>query len=125
MTMRSRRGLLALAAGAAMATAPAALAGGPCADDAKSFCGGVDPGQGRMQSCLRSHWGDLAPACQKYLDRVSSATQLFYYQCEPEIFELCQDVPVGKGDVLACLKSHGKELSATCRSAVDGAKVPD
>lgn len=125
MKTRSSRALLAFAACGPLLAAPPALADGPCAADTSTYCSGVAPGQNRLQSCLRSHWGDLQQSCREYLDRVASGTELFGLQCEVEIFQFCRVVPVGKGDVLACLKSHRSELSPPCQDAVDKAKVPD
>lgn len=34
-----------------------------CEPDAKKFCKGIKPGQGRILSCLKSHESELAPAC--------------------------------------------------------------
>ncbi len=125
MKIGSRRALFTSAACGWLLAAPAALADGPCAADTQSFCSGVTPGQGRLQSCLRSHWGELQPSCRDYLDRVASETQVGTLQCEVEIFQFCRVVPSGKGDVLACLRSHRSELSPPCQDAVDKAKVPD
>ena len=126
MKTPSSRALLALAACGPLLAAPAALAAeGPCDADTKTYCSGVSPGQNRLQSCLRSHWGDLQQSCRDYLDRVVSGTDLFVLLCEPEIFQFCRVVPAGKGEVLACLKSHRSELSPPCQDAVDKAKVPD
>lgn len=122
----SLRIALVATVGAASLTAPsAAFPDDPCADDRGSFCSGVDPGETRLYSCLKSHWGELKQACRDELDRVASATELFYLQCQPEIFQYCRGVPSGKGETLACLRSNAAKLSATCKAAVDGAKIPD
>jgi hypothetical protein len=34
-----------------------------CGADAKKFCQGIRPGQGRILACLKSHQAELAPAC--------------------------------------------------------------
>ena len=40
-----------------------------CKPDAERFCKGVQPGQGRVLSCLKSHEADLAPACKAEMSR--------------------------------------------------------
>jgi hypothetical protein len=126
MTASFRFALVATVAAASLGAPSAAFADdGACADDRSSFCSGVDPGETRVYSCLKSHWGELKQACRDELDRVASATELFNLQCQPEIFQYCRGVPSGKGQTLACLKSNAAKLSATCKAAVDGAKIPE
>jgi len=40
-----------------------------CEGDAKKFCQGIRPGQGRILACLKSHQAELAPACKAEFDR--------------------------------------------------------
>ncbi len=42
---------------------------GVCAKDAKKFCSGIKPGEGRIKDCLASHKGERAPACRKKVER--------------------------------------------------------
>jgi hypothetical protein len=54
------------AAGAALAddAAPAPNSRHPCMADRQKFCGGVEPGEGRIVACMKSHEADLSPACK-------------------------------------------------------------
>lgn len=124
MTPSIRGALVAAAACSSLLAAPA-RADDACGQDIKSYCDGVKPGQGRMDSCLRSHWGELQPSCRRYLDLTFSKAEAFVYQCETEIFDLCRGVPAGKGDTIACLRAHRSGLSPECAAAVDKAKPPD
>lgn len=36
----------------------------PCAQDAQKFCKDVQPGEGRIMNCLKSHQGELSSACK-------------------------------------------------------------
>ena len=38
-----------------------------CAQDAKKFCAGTDPGKGQLAKCLDDYQGQLSPACTKEL----------------------------------------------------------
>ena len=47
--------------------AVAQQAGKPCAGDIKTLCVGIQPGEGRIKACIKSHLTDLSPTCN---DRV-------------------------------------------------------
>ena len=38
-------------------------AGKPCAGDIKTLCAGIQPGEGRIKACIKSHLSELSPAC--------------------------------------------------------------
>ena len=40
----------------------------PCTAEMRTFCAGVQPGQGRIVKCLRQHEAQLSPACVKRID---------------------------------------------------------
>jgi hypothetical protein len=42
-------------------------AGNPCASDIKKLCAGIQPGEGRIKVCIKTHLTDLSPSCE---DRV-------------------------------------------------------
>jgi hypothetical protein len=51
-------------------TAPAGPGAGPlaaCKPDVAQFCSGIQPGGGRMRSCIRQHFAELSPGCQQAL----------------------------------------------------------
>src|SRR5450759_2785613 len=37
-------------------------AGKPCVGDIKTQCAGIQPGEGRIKACIKSHLTDLSPA---------------------------------------------------------------
>ena len=47
--------------------AVAQQAGKPCASDVNKLCTGIQPGEGRIKACIKSHLTELSPTCE---DRV-------------------------------------------------------
>jgi hypothetical protein len=39
----------------------------PCAGDIKTLCAGIQPGEGRIKACIKSHLTDLSPTCEDRL----------------------------------------------------------
>jgi hypothetical protein len=39
----------------------------PCRPDVQKLCSGVQPGGGRIVSCLKKHESELSPQCQKMM----------------------------------------------------------
>jgi len=50
-----------LAAGVATGAHAQGKQEGPCAADAKKFCGNVQPGGGRIAKCMKSHEAESRP----------------------------------------------------------------
>lgn len=42
-----------------------------CAGDIQSLCGDLDPGEGRIFTCLKSHTAELSEGCQGVVDTVN------------------------------------------------------
>jgi len=68
----TRRSPLAVTAAllAALAASPAVAQPRPCADDARRLCPEVTPGAGAIAACLRPHFDQLSPDCQRQMQRV-------------------------------------------------------
>jgi hypothetical protein len=87
-----------------------------CWPDAGKFCQGIRPGEGRIAACLKSHESELAPVCQKLVDRVGTVVREVHEACKGDVEKLCQGIRPGGGRILACLKSHEAELSGPCKT---------
>ena len=103
--------------------ARATRADDPCAADVKQFCGDVQPGGGRVQSCLRKNEASLSPPCKAKRAGVESKIQAivreFALGCQRDADRLCSEVKPGKGRVLACLLRQQDDLSSSCRAETD------
>lgn len=109
-----------LAAGfAANAGAQGRKGEGPCAADAKKFCGDVKPGGGRVAKCMKSHEADLSPACQAEMKKAEERIEQVKQECSADAKKFCQGIRPGGGRILACLKSHQSELAPACAAEFD------
>ena len=93
-----------------------------CAADVGKFCKDVQPGHGRIADCLNQHTAELAPACKKTVETVSTqmnAHMEMHADCAADVQKLCSDVPAGSGRVAMCLGEHTKDLSPACKKHVD------
>ena len=105
---------------AALSTAALAQEGkarkgeGPCAEDAKKFCGNERPGGGRIARCMKSHESELSPACQSQMKAAEQRYEEFSKECKPDAEKFCKGIRPGQGRILACLKSHQSELAPAC-----------
>ena len=94
--------------------AVAQQAGKPCAGDIKTLCAGIQPGEGRIKACIKSHLTDLSPACEDRLLTVAVAGKV----CKTDVAKLCAGIVPGTGGIRACIKSHMAEVSEPCRDAM-------
>jgi hypothetical protein len=90
-----------------------------CASDIKSLCAGVQPGDGRVKSCIKSHVGDVSAPCQAVLVKAAAISKA----CGVDVKKVCADVKPGGGRIEACMKSHLSEISDPCKDAVSQATV--
>lgn len=95
-------GLLIGASSAFAADAPK----GACRDDAKKFCASVQPGGGRVMTCLKEKQAELSPACQTTLPVME--------RCAQEVKSACG--AAGKRGMRECLRSQPDKISPECRS---------
>jgi hypothetical protein len=85
-----------------------------CAGDIKSLCAGVEPGEGRIRACIKSHVSDLSAPCQAVLAKAAAIGKA----CGADIKKVCADVKPGGGRIDACMKSHLSEVSDPCKDAM-------
>lgn len=96
-----------------------------CEDDAKVLCEGVEPGEGKVQECLRKKRVSLSWDCQEELFRkeVEDAGNLLLNTvllrvCTGDKKKFCKDVKPGMGNAKQCLEDHRNEpdFSPDCKS---------
>ena len=85
-----------------------------CAGDIKSLCAGVQPGEGRIRACIKSHVSDLSAPCQAVLVKAAAIGKV----CGADVKKNCADVKPGGGRIEACMKSHLADVSEPCKDAM-------
>jgi Skp family chaperone for outer membrane proteins len=85
-----------------------------CASDVKSQCAGIQPGDGRIKACIKSHFNDVSAPCQAVLVKAAAISKA----CSADVKKICADVKPGGGRIEACMKSHLTEVSEPCKDAV-------
>ena len=94
--------------------AVAQQAGKPCAGDIKTLCAGIQPGEGRIKACIKSHLTSLSQTCENRVLTVAVTRKV----CKTDLTKLCAGVMPGTGGIRACIKSHMAEVSDPCRDAM-------
>jgi len=87
---------------------------GACAADVKTHCAGVQPGQGRINACVKSHFNDLSDACKARLARTAAIREA----CASDIKKQCANVRRGGGRLATCLKDSLANLDEGCKAAL-------
>jgi hypothetical protein len=89
---------------------------GACKADAEKFCKGIRPGGGRIWACLKSHESDLSQPCRDGMAQAREKGKEFANACKEDRHKFCKGIPMGKGRIVSCLKSHEAGLTEACRA---------
>ena len=102
-----------------------------CAGEIETHCAAVEPGHGRLISCLYAHEAHFSEACDAatserldLLDQFFFQVRTVYEACVTDAHDLCGDVEVGGGRTLACLKEAGDAVSADCQAQLATISLP-
>jgi hypothetical protein len=117
-------GLAVLALISSFPISPVYAADGPCAEDVKKLCGGVQPGGGRIAQCLKQHETELSAACRDSSQAMKTRRQETMQACSNDVKTLCKGVQPGGGRIAQCLKQHETELSEPCKKAMQSSTSP-
>jgi hypothetical protein len=93
---------------------------GPCSDDVQKLCKDVQPGEGHIIDCLKTHQKEVSPKCSAYVKQVKQELAKVSEACKPDIEKFCSEIPAGKGAIAKCLKQHSADLSPDCKARATG-----
>jgi len=91
---------------------------GPCAADAKKFCGDVQPGQGGIAKCMKAHDAELSPACRERMKARAEKAEKVREECKPDVEKFCKGIAPGGGRIRSCLRARQAELDPACAADI-------
>ncbi|MFN0039070.1 MAG: cysteine rich repeat-containing protein [Burkholderiales bacterium] len=91
---------------------------GACRADVKKLCKDVQPGGGRIATCLKQHEAELSPGCKERIAEAKKERKELADACKADVENLCKGVPHGQGRVLRCLAENKDKLSSACRAEI-------
>jgi hypothetical protein len=92
--------------------------GAACDGDVKSLCRDVQPGDGRVATCLKENEHRLSTGCQSAFNEWRMQRMKLTAACAGDLGRWCPQVPEGGGRILRCLREHAADLTSDCRSAL-------
>ena len=85
-----------------------------CIGDVRTLCEGVQPGGGRIASCIKTHFIDLTVSCRRSLAKFATAAK----SCFADFKSLCGNVRPGGGRWEACARARLAQASDPCKAAM-------
>lgn len=123
------------AAGSAILIAQPAVGAdilGACEADIATHCAEVEPGHGRIASCLYAYEDKLSEPCDAAMSDTADVIDLFFdrlryvkQECGEDIRTHCGEVELGQGRLFSCLAEKRSMISAGCGELVDGMELPE
>ena len=88
--------------------------GGPCKEDRKTLCQGIEKGQGRIGRCLFKNWDKVSPTCKTKRQAGFDRWNKKQVACGADITKFCKDSQPGEGRQGKCLRQNKKDLTPSC-----------
>jgi len=102
-----------------------------CRADIEQYCSAVEPGYGRLASCLYAHELVISDECDAatadvadILDTMFASMRVVIEECSTDILKLCEGVAPGEGRIFTCLATNRAELSEGCGEIMSVVKLP-
>lgn len=102
-----------------------------CGPDILEYCSAVEPGHGRLISCLYAHELVIGEDCAEattemadIIDTMFASLREVQQSCSNDIPNLCGDVDAGGGRVFMCLAANKDTLSESCGAIIGVVQIP-
>jgi hypothetical protein len=93
-----------------------AMAQDTCGADIKKACANIEPGSGRIATCLKEHLKDISEGCKGRLAEIAAAGKA----CRAEVSSKCGDQR-RRTQKIACIRDALADLSDDCKNAMTAA----
>ena len=107
----TKKSIMAIAT-VVLLSAPVAMAqqrsAGVCVADIKAKCAGVEPGEGRIIACVKTHAAEFSDACKARLARVAEISKA----CTTDVKESCP------GKERSCILKSIGNVKDQCKEAL-------
>ncbi len=91
-----------------------------CAPDIRTYCAGVQQGEGRIAKCLRANEQKLSPACRQGMAQMAAMMKEVVQACEDDLHRYCAGA--APGTAKECLRANFRQLSGGCKRELFEAK---
>ncbi|MCX2721742.1 cysteine rich repeat-containing protein [Roseibium salinum] len=98
-----------------------------CASDITTYCAEVEPGHGRVLSCLYAYEDKISEACyaatidfHDVMDFMFASVRDALASCAGDIDKHCSGTEFGHGRILTCLSETKAEIAPACKQVVNG-----
>ena len=85
-----------------MAAAQPATIRRACQAELQQYCTAVEPGEGRLRTCVKEHFAAFSEPCKAAL--LSSVAVV--KACKADVQKTCTGIEAGGGRIQACMKDH-------------------
>jgi hypothetical protein len=89
-----------------------------CGAEIERHCPGVQPGEGRIRTCVEQHFAEFSQPCKQALLQSVAVVKA----CKTDVQQTCSGIEPGGGRIQACMKDHIAEYSEACKRAIATAK---
>jgi hypothetical protein len=96
-----------------------------CETEIVEFCSTVEPGNGRVLSCLYAHETKISRTCGDAFDDIGDVIDGLFFTigstlaiCDADLQKHCADTRFGQGRLLSCLAEVQADLEPACSGVV-------
>ena len=87
-----------------------------CAPSIAKYCGDVEPGNGKLTSCMVRNQVSLPPVCRTAVYTTVEQGSKFSLVCASDLTPACSTLKPGNGRLYACLRFREEQLTPGCRN---------